>query len=124
MAEILAIEASGGNDFLENWWQFILLAIIAVSVFVGVVALVWTLYNFLRKRRQVRSATLVHRGLLKAVSLWLLSPPSLRGSFALEKRVLIKHIHLDILRNSFPVEARESASRYPLEEIRTIRPQR
>ncbi|EON67197.1 hypothetical protein W97_06450 [Coniosporium apollinis CBS 100218] len=57
MAEILAIEASGGNDLLENWWQFILLAIIAVSVFVGVVALVWTLYNFLRKRRQISSAT-------------------------------------------------------------------
>lgn len=47
--DVLGIEAFKDGTRIRDWWDWTLIAIIAASGFVGLVALVWSTYRSLRK---------------------------------------------------------------------------
>lgn len=57
MARILGITALNNHGHLNHWWQIVLVVIIAASVAVGLLTILWTIINAIRAYFKVNTKT-------------------------------------------------------------------
>lgn len=56
MANVLGVDAFESGHVLQDWWQYVLVAIISVSGVIGVIAFLWTSFRAVRRLLTVSDA--------------------------------------------------------------------
>jgi hypothetical protein len=87
MVNIIGINAFSSGVVLQEWWQYTLVAIVSVSGLIGIIALLWSLYNAIKK--------------LVTVSACPVPIPRMQTHHKISRRAKTRTFYLEQFKNGF-----------------------
>ncbi|KAF2868581.1 hypothetical protein BDV95DRAFT_578761 [Massariosphaeria phaeospora] len=113
MANILGISAFNTEALLNQWWEWTLVAIIAASGLIGIIAFVWESYHSLRKLLRVNvDRSVLPRSVQERIHLLCKGANAVRTQQPLPSKPTSFGVYLGLLNNPVTEEEEQLLSRW------------